>query len=594
MTISTGLCRAAANTSPGSQVFLDPNMTVTPNGARFIISRAVTDGTAAAHATLGYGAATSTTARWCCGIQVDDAAGTTNANRIFMNDQCICILNTTGSAVEGEADFVQFIPNTGSGAGVEVTWGDAPAGAYFVTVELYAMNAIACGTYVTGASAGATTTVTPGFPSTLILAATTGSATLDTLAIHGTMSAGACAGNLSQFMVATIDRNTQAATQVSLQARNDRIVSDISTTGVENWGSEITSITATTFVATQRIANGGGDLVGYLAMDTGSIATWVGTFSSPTSTGNQSITAPNFIPQFVGLGLSGAEALATAYNNASAGIFGSGAFTPTAEFSTTIADEDAATTSNAQSLSDNVAVNLPDHTGAALCVANFVSMDATGWTLNHTAVSATAKIWGAFAIQAEAAGVTFAPAAVSAVAATVAPTVVLGSVSITPAEASAVAAATAPTVALGSLAVAPDPATAVVATIDPSVIAGSLLIAPSAVSTVASTVDPTVILGGLAIAPNSASAVVTTVNPTVIAGSLVIVPDSAVSVVSTVSPSVAFSSLVITPSAITAVVSVFGPTVVAGSGVLYEDVILYVPAGAIVLYVPAGEIIVYG
>jgi len=53
---------------------------------------------------------------------------------------------------------------------------------------------------------------------------------------------------------------------------------------------------------------------------------------------------------------------------------------------------------NTQSLADDQAVNLPDHAGAALIAATYVSLDATGFTLNYSAVSATAKLWPALVI----------------------------------------------------------------------------------------------------------------------------------------------------------------------------------------------------
>lgn len=405
MTVAMGVVRAAANTSTGDQDFRDPNMTVTPTAALLYITRATADGVAADHAIIGGGAAKSTTERFAWSIHSEHALGTTDANKIFMTDQCICLLDSTGTAVDGEADFVSFLADVGAGAGVRINWGNAPASAYLVTVVLFAADNVACGTYTTGAAASNTTTVTPGFElSDLFLVSTGQGSSLDTIEANALLSMGVAHydGAITQRVATIFDRDNAAAVGVTSQARTDRVALEIGNTGAEVWGSELTAVTATQFTVTQRTAGGGSDVVGYLALDFGSVGSWVGNTASPTSTGNQAISAPSFTPQGVMMFLSAMEAFATAYTDTRAGSYGISAFTADDEYSNTISIEDASDPSNTQSLSDDTAVNMPSDAGVALCVASFVSMDANGWTLNHTAVAATAKIWFAFALEQDA------------------------------------------------------------------------------------------------------------------------------------------------------------------------------------------------
>lgn len=406
MTVAMGVVRAAANTSTGNQDFRDPNMSVTPTAAMFFITRATADGVAADHAIVGGGAAKSTTERWAWSIHSEHALGTTDANKIFMADQCICLLDSAGTAVDGEADFVSFLADVGAGAGVRINWGNAPASAYLVTVVLFAADNVACGTYTTGAAASNTTTVTPGFELSDLFTVSTGQgSSLDTIETNAPLSMGVAhydGATITQRAAAIFDRDNAAVVGVASQGRTDRVALEIGNTGAEIWGSELTAVTATQFTVTQRTAGGGGDVVGYLALDFGSVGSWVGDTASPTATGNQAISTPGFPVQGVMMFLSAMEAFATAYTDTRAGSYGISVFTANDEYSNTISIEDASDPSNTQSLSDDTAVNMPGDAGAALCTASFVSMNANGWTLNHTAVAGTAKIWFAFALEQDA------------------------------------------------------------------------------------------------------------------------------------------------------------------------------------------------
>jgi hypothetical protein len=187
-----------------------------------------------------------------------------------------------------------------------------------------------------------------------------------------------------------------------------------------------------------------------------------------------------------------------------------------------------------------------------------------------------------------AAGLTVSPAAASAVAAVVVPTVILGSTSIaptaasavsitigptvvnvvvlTPAPASAVILTLDPTVILGAISVAPSPATVRAETVNPTVVLGFLVLAPSPAVAITTTVDPAVVLGSLTIAPSPASAVILTVDPSVVSGGgTTVAPTPAFAVAAGVAPTVVLGSTTVTPAAAFAVPTVVNPSVVLGS-----------------------------
>jgi hypothetical protein len=165
------------------------------------------------------------------------------------------------------------------------------------------------------------------------------------------------------------------------------------------------------------------------------------------------------------------------------------------------------------------------------------------------------------------ANVTVTPAAVTAVAANVTPTVVLGSLTIGPTAVSAVAANVSPTVVLGSLTITPTAVSAVVVSVAPTVILGALSVTPVAISVIAANVSPTAVLGSLSLTPAAASAVAASIAPTVILGALVITPTAVSLVAVTIDPTIILGSLSIAPAAISVVVVTVAPTVEAGGNI---------------------------
>ena len=133
-------------------------------------------------------------------------------------------------------------------------------------------------------------------------------------------------------------------------------------------------------------------------------------------------------------------------------------------------------------------------------------------------------------------GIKVTPVPVTAIAAKIDPSIVLGSTSATPGPASAVGARAGPVVVLGSTTVAPAPAAAIAAKVDPVVIRGSLVLISGPAAVIAAIIDPVVALGSTTAAPVAVSVVVATIDPLVLAGGTFITPGPVGAIGDTVDP----------------------------------------------------------
>lgn len=401
---SFGLARAAANTSTGNQTFTDANMAATPNAAMFIMTTGVTDGAAADEAHLCVGAAVSTTARWAYSAHGQHAVSPSNSVRTLRNDACLVILNAAGSAEDARADFVSF----GAGS-VTVNWSNAPGAAYLVTVILFKVDNAYAGTYQDGSVAiGSTFDVTPGFQTDWMFVMGTSISSLNTITNSGSNrsdSLGVCSAALSQYADSFFAAHAVSTTGSMKRVVSNRVRESRTITGGIGNGHEVTAIGATTITITGRDGTGTNRQNAILALDLpASQPAHVGLYTSPTATGNDGETGPNFQPDLVLLLLGLAEAVDTTYSDGRAGTNGLGAFNATAQFANTSSDQDNVATTNTQSVSNDQAVFVPLHDGATPIEASFVSMDGSGFTLNWSVAPATAKVFPMSAFQAAAAG----------------------------------------------------------------------------------------------------------------------------------------------------------------------------------------------
>lgn len=407
MTVKTAICRDICDTGGGTQAFFFPELEgETPVAAWFIVSSAISDGAAANHAVLGFGAATATDERWACCATSEHNLGTTDTYRRGVTDECVLILDPTDGSVDGEADLSSF------GAGtVTISWGNAPTSEYLITVIAFAGDGVSAhaDTFSPHATVDNSVDVTdPGFEPDMLLLASICQTFSDSLFSYGMLSHGFAINDGSSTQGCWFWRSQDAAAAAALISRCTHTYAflDVGSGGSVNYAVEIGSWDADGFSATSRVGgNSESDDVGYLALYfNGEVSVWGDVITSPTSTGDDSQTGPGFEPQLVMCGLTQMPSLDTTYTDGSAGCVGASAFTPDNEYSTSIADEDGADPTDTQSICNDVAVDIPQDDGSTGIRASFVSMDTNGWTWNYSDVLGSACQMFIIAIGAESSG----------------------------------------------------------------------------------------------------------------------------------------------------------------------------------------------
>ena len=406
MGVTIAVTRVACPTGTGTQDITTTDLGgLTPKAALFIVNKATADGSAADHAVLAIGACTGAANRWSSGGFQEHGQDTTDAGDASSDDYCIFISNMAGGA-DALADFSAWITN-----GVRINWSDAPGAAYLLTVVLFAGSDLSAkaGVISLGDTLNNAVDVTGvGFEPDVVIASVLASA-------DGEAANWKTAGNLgfvhngdsvTQRCLLKFWRDNQGTSDEALQVRTDGGTGQCfqGSSGLD-WYGEFGTFDADGFTVTTRNAGANNSRLVYLALAfAGAQHAWVGTHTTPTSTGNNSESGPGFQPQAVLLIQNLAEAAATAYSDSRAGSFGLSVITATAQYATSVSSEDGAGTSNTQSLSDDQSVQLPDDDGVALLAVTHVSLDASGWTTNYTAVAAAAKLFLGLAIGAAAGG----------------------------------------------------------------------------------------------------------------------------------------------------------------------------------------------
>ena len=424
MAVDIATVRAAATTSVETQDFTISGFG-TPKAAMFIVTKGVTDNTAAAGAMMAVGF-TDGTRNKCGTISAKDANATSDTDTTFDTDSCILLADDTGTLAD--AVFDSWITD-----GVRIDWTDAPPSAYLVTVVLFGGSDIAdvYASHYRAAATGNTLDITaPGFQPTDLL----------TVLAHDFVAPCLCLGAVHDDGASTV---TQACTIYS--SRNARQNGENAGYTTETYGSLILRTDGTLFgtqsysafdsngfsATTGGSAAASQDVI-YLALRITNHDSYVGTFTTPTSTGNDAQTGPGFKPQFVLQLPTNHAALNTNYSTGEGGTFGVSVIDDTNQFSNMIADEDGAATTDTESQADDQAVVLHDDDGTGLFATAFVSFDTNGFTQNFTATNTgNATYWPIWAVEeTAAAGDTIPLDTVTLASSAVALTVIPGAVSI--------------------------------------------------------------------------------------------------------------------------------------------------------------------
>lgn len=406
MAVNIRATRVAAQTAGGTQ-----DITIsgfgTPKAALFIATWADTDGVKEDFASVGIGA-TDGTNQWATATKSDHGVGSTDTKKTNKADECIILFGSGFNNIDGEANFSAWITD-----GVRINWGIAPSKGWLLEVVLFGGDDLSAKVDTDALNATTQTYGNMGFEADVLICAgaaqSMGAGILGELAIYLGLVHNDGAGGVVQRCLAFDEANSSSEGAPVARMFEDAFAAELSSAGAIEWEASASNFTANGFDH-QASANPGTDEFAFLGLKFTGRQSWVGTVDSPTATGNDSQTGPGFKPQAVLLGLSAIQAVDVTEGDADAGPFGISFFNETEEFCKSIAIEDAAATTNTQSVSDDQAVNLDAHDGTDTWDAAFVSMDANGWTLNFSATDGTARKWIGLAVEGEAApAADFAP-----------------------------------------------------------------------------------------------------------------------------------------------------------------------------------------
>ena len=152
-------------------------------------------------------------------------------------------------------------------------------------------------------------------------------------------------------------------------------------------GVQLGNVTSTSFDLVPKV-NPANDTIAYLALN---IPATVDVIDTATSTGNTAHTV-GFRPLCIVSLPNDMTALDTVKNNTDANGVGFGITTASDEFSAyTVTDQGVSPSKSRSGLRNYI--KMPTSTTATGIAAKFVSMDATGWTWNYSATSATVRKW---------------------------------------------------------------------------------------------------------------------------------------------------------------------------------------------------------
>jgi hypothetical protein len=367
------------------------------------VSYGVTDGTVAVDRVLSFGACTGVSNRWAVGNYDEDNQASSDSLGWYATDEVVQIFDPSDASLEAEADFSAWTSN-----GVTINWASAPDAAYLMTVVFFAgtdLSAYADGEINLGNTTDLETDITgPGFQPDIVIAGMCLGVNNPGTISHGRNSFGFVhydgVSTYTQRTITTVTEDSKATTEVDSALRNDAIVVEISSAAAFDWWGEAGGFDSSGFSVWSRNNGANQRDLNYLALSFGgAVDSWIGTHTTPTSTGNDSETGPSFTPQFVLMITSLMEAHNTAYDDGRAGTIGLSVFDANDEYSTVVSAEDASATSDSQSLSDDRAIVIPDDDGTLDIEATFVSFDANGWTVNYSNAPSTAKLLPALAIE---------------------------------------------------------------------------------------------------------------------------------------------------------------------------------------------------
>ncbi len=397
MGVLAKVARAAVNTSTGTQNFTTTSLGgLTPKAVQLTMTSALADGSPVAGLRFSYGVATGVGDEWVRSWASDDNLSTSNVRFSGNGDQTHCIRLIDGDgAILAEGEFSAWITN-----GVTIDWTTAPAAAYLLTVLLFAgsdLSAHAAVQTVTNTQDAVTSVTAPGFKPDALVTASNVVSTANSGA-HSGVSLGFVysdgVGGVTQRALFWSERDNLTTTKLGMGTHDGGgIVQYGATTTILDVYIEFGGFNANGFDMTERNAGGNSRKMGYLALAFGGVVeAKLITHSTPTSTGSVDETGFGWKPQAVLALATFMETINVASTTANNESLMVAAWDEDGQYANSVNSVDNVSTTDAQSLSDDVALKMPDGDGSAGITATLTGFIATGAELDYTNVEASAKL----------------------------------------------------------------------------------------------------------------------------------------------------------------------------------------------------------
>ncbi len=260
-----------------------------------------------------------------------------------------------------------------------------------------------------GNGVGLTTVVTTGFPQGLVFFLGTDISGEDSSSsgINSSFGVVSISGDqatiINRCMGWTSDHNSTIGAPSSV-IRNDRCLKVLTEAGADDWGVELTAATATSYTVTTRdVSPGAGMEVYALALNLDNRGSKVGSIDSPTAgpTWTPGV-ALGFIPQYVGLGVTHAQAEGTIEADEDAGGLGISSNTGPGEeaFHGWYNDDGGANADTANNFRSRVLDFRNDDTSVIVHDHSHLSFNSGDWTYTiNTENETIARKWFYWAIE---------------------------------------------------------------------------------------------------------------------------------------------------------------------------------------------------
>ena len=400
MTAIAARVRANLRTTVGTQDLTSSRLgSEEAEGYVLLITKADTVNTDTAHAWLSTGYSDGTT-HAVSGGGSEDGQDTTDVTR-FQNDDAVGkVYDVGGTTLEVEVEHDSMIAG---GVRIDVTTTDGSD--YLVECWLFGGSDVSAQAFSQGlGNSTGDQAVSLSFEADLVFS-TLGITNGGVAGQDWEQSWGVVhndgAGGVTQRVAMIRERNGRNTSSNGIHVRDDSGAGELLNNTTPDWWGVYEDFTGSGFNINVQNAGANSRTIKGLAISFGGVvdaAVW--TLSTPTSTGLATDGGPNFEPQLYGYILHQA-ADTIGQNGATVGLSAADA---DGAGTASVAMEDSAGTSNAQSRVEDKPVYLADDDGGADLVASHSSMEATGPRMNWTTVHGSARtIWG-WAVEAEAGG----------------------------------------------------------------------------------------------------------------------------------------------------------------------------------------------